>query len=297
LIADDATSGILLRGAFQFFPAWGNAHVTELLVPRSRTELKAVAGTGRLIAGGTDLLVRIRSGSKYNRLIDVTNLADAPASAVRHNRHVELSALAPISRVTAALDGILPGVAAAARVFASVQIRNRATIGGNIANASPAADMLPPLVAAGAVAHIEGVEGERTLSVEELVVGPGQTGLAEDEWIRTIDVPIAEGEDGFCKLGGRSALAISVVSLAWRWHRAGDGRLSGVRLALGAVAPRVRRAPAAEALLEGRLPTSRVVDAAAAALGAATEPIDDVRASAWYRSEVACELLRMALQA
>jgi CO/xanthine dehydrogenase FAD-binding subunit len=126
---------------------------------------------------------------------------------------------------------------------------------------------------------------------------PGQTGLAEDEWIRTIDVPIAEGEDGFCKLGGRSALAISVVSLAWRWHRAGDGRLSGVRLALGAVAPRVRRAPAAEALLEGRVPTPRVIDAAAAALGAATDPIDDVRASAWYRTEVACDLLRMALQA
>jgi len=283
-------------GGCSSLPSEATTHVTELLVPRFWTELKAVAGTGQLIAGGTDLIVRIRSGRRYDRLIDVTNLADAPAPVVRRNSHVEISAVASISRVTAALDGTLPGLAAAAGVFASVQIRNRATIGGNIANASPAADMLPPLVAAGAVARIDGRDGQRIIPVEDLVIGPGRTGLAEDEWIRSFDVPIADGEEGFYKLGGRCAMAISVVSLAWRWRREGDGRLSGVRLALGAVAPTVHRATAAETLLEGRIPSSQVIDEAAAALRASTDPIDDVRASAWYRSEVACDLLRMALQ-
>ena len=271
--------------------------MTELLVPRFRAELKAVAGTGQLIAGGTDLIVRMRAGRRYDRLIDVSNLADGPAAVLRRNGRVEISAMAPISRVTAGLGGILPGLAAAAEVFASVQIRNRATIGGNLANASPAADMLPPLVAAGAVAHVDGPGGERTLPVQEVATGPGQTALGEGEWISTLDVPLPDGEEGFYKLGGRSAMAISVVSLAWRWHRNEDGTLAGVRLAFGAVAPTVRRATATEMVLEGRRPTPPVVKEAVAALGASIDPIDDVRASAWYRGEVSGELLRMALQA
>lgn len=266
-------------------------------MPRSRAELKVVAGTGRLIAGGTDLIVRMRAGRRYDRLIDVSNLTDGPAPVLRRNGRVEISALAPISRVTAGLDGILPGLAAAAEVFASVQIRNRATIGGNLANASPAADMLPPLVVAGAVAHVDGPLSEHTLPIEEIAAGPGQSTLGEGEWLSTLDVPLPDGEEGFYKLGGRSAMAISMVSLAWRWHRNEDGTLTGVRLALGAVAPTVRRAIATETVLEGRPPTPRVIKEAVAALGASIDPIDDVRASAWYRGEVAGELLRMALKA
>lgn len=271
--------------------------MTELLVPRLRSELKAVAGTGRIIAGGTDLIVRMRAGHSYDRLIDVSNLSDGPPPLVRRDGRVEISALAPISKVIAGLNGLLPGLAAAAEVFASVQIRNRATIGGNLANASPAADMLPPLVAAGAVAHVDGPEGERTIPVDQVALGPGQTAIGESEWISTVDVPLPQGEEGFYKLGGRSAMAISMVSLAWRWQKGGDGTLTGVRLAFGAVTPTVRRVTAAETVLEGRRPTPQVVAEAVAAIRASIAPIDDVRASAWYRGEVAGELLRMAVQA
>jgi CO/xanthine dehydrogenase FAD-binding subunit len=210
---------------------------------------------------------------------------------------VELSALAPISRVVGALEGRLPGIDASARLFGSIQIRNRATIGGNLQNASPAADMVPPLVAAGAVAHVEGPDGEREVPVADLAMGPGRTALAVGEWIATVTVPLPEGEEGFRKLGGREAMAISIVNLAWRWTRSEDGTLSGVRLAVGSVAPTVIRSERAEQELEGRRPTPDVIDSALAALRGDVSPIDDVRGSGWYRREVAGRLLEEALRA
>jgi CO/xanthine dehydrogenase FAD-binding subunit len=267
----------------------------ELVVARSRAELRALAPTGKLIAGGTDLLVQIRAGREEHRLIDVSNLSDPPPVMSQLDGSVELSALAPISRVIGALEGRLPGLDASARLFGSIQIRNRATIGGNLQNASPAADMVPPLVAAGAVAHLEGPDGERDMAVADLAAGPGRTVLEPGEWIATVTVPLPDGEEGFRKLGGREAMAISIVNLAWRWSRSEDGTLSGVRLSVGAVAPTVIRAPQAELELEGRRPTPEVIASAVAALRAAISPIDDVRGSAWYRREVAGRLLEEAL--
>jgi CO/xanthine dehydrogenase FAD-binding subunit len=209
---------------------------------------------------------------------------------------VELSAVAPISRVIGALEGRLPGLAASARLFGSIQIRNRATIGGNLQNASPAADMVPPLVVAEAIAHLEGADGTRDVPVAELATGPGRTVLRPGEWIATVTVPLPSGQEGFRKLGGREAMAISIVNLSWRWTRAPDGALTGVRLAVGAAAPTVVRAEQAEQELEGRRPTPEVVAAAAAALRSVISPIDDVRGTAWYRREVAGRLLEEALR-
>lgn len=267
----------------------------ELIIPRSLAELRGVAGSGRLIAGGTDLVVQIRAGRGVSRLIDLTNVNDAPPPVVVSDSTIEISAMAPITSVVSALAGRLPGIAAAARLFGSVQIRNRATFGGNLANASPAGDLIPPLIALEAQAVIEGREGGRVVPVAELATGPGRTVLAADEWISLVRVPVHVGDEGFMKLGGRSAMAISVVSLAWRWTRREDGTLTGVRLALGAVAPTVLRMTEAEEVLEGRKPTSYVADEAAQAIRSATAPIDDVRASAWYRREVAGDLLKQAL--
>jgi CO/xanthine dehydrogenase FAD-binding subunit len=266
-----------------------------LVVATTRAELKELAPTGTLIAGGTDLLVQIRAGRQEARLIDLSNLADPPPVASQRDGSIELSAVAPISRVIGALEGRLPGLAASARLFGSIQIRNRATLGGNLQNASPAADMVPPLVAAGAIAHLEGPETARDVPVAELATGPGRTVRREGEWIATVTVPLPPGEEGFRKLGGREAMAISIVNLAWRWSRGHDGTLSGVRLAVGAAAPTVVRAEQAEQELEGRRPTPEVVAAAAAALRSAISPIDDVRGTAWYRREVAGRLLEEAL--
>jgi CO/xanthine dehydrogenase FAD-binding subunit len=268
----------------------------ELLVARDRAELRELAPTGKLIAGGTDLLVQMRAGRDVSRLIDVSNLSDPPPVMSQTDGSVELSALAPISRVIGALEGRLPGIEASARLFGSIQIRNRATIGGNLQNASPAADLVPPLVAAGAVAHVEGPDGEREVAVADLATGPGRTVLDEGEWIATVTVPLPEGEEGFRKLGGREAMAISIVNIAWRWTRSEDGSLSGVRLVVGSVAPTVIRSEPTEQELEGRRPTPDVITAAVAALRADVSPIDDVRGSAWYRREVAGRLLEEALR-
>jgi CO/xanthine dehydrogenase FAD-binding subunit len=267
----------------------------ELVVAASRADLQHLAPTGRLIAGGTDLLVQMRAGRKVQRLIDVSNLSDPPPVMSQQNGSVELSALAPISRVIGALEGRLPGLDASARLFGSIQIRNRATIGGNLQNASPAADMVPPLVAARAVANVEGSEGRREVPVSDLATGPGRTVLGPGEWIETVTVPLPEGEEGFRKLGGRGAMAISIVNLAWRWTRSDDGTLSGVRLAVGSAGPTVIWAEQAERELEGRRPTPEVVATVIRTLRAEISPIDDVRGSAWYRREVVGRLLEEAL--
>jgi CO/xanthine dehydrogenase FAD-binding subunit len=267
----------------------------ELVVARDRADLTDLAPTGTLIAGGTDLLVQMRAGRDVDRLIDVSNLEDPPPVMSQRDGHVELSALAPISRVIGALEGRLPGLDASARLFGSIQIRNRATIGGNLRNASPAADMVPPLVAAEAVVHVEGPDGPREVAVADLADGPGRTVLQLGEWIATVSVPLPDGEEGFRKLGGRGAMAISIVNLAWRWTRSDDGTLSGVHLAVGAVAPTVIRADQAEQELEGRRPSPEVISSAVAALRASVSPIDDVRGTGWYRREAVGRLLEEAL--
>ncbi|MCZ7532758.1 MAG: FAD binding domain-containing protein [Acidimicrobiia bacterium] len=269
--------------------------MVELLSPATLLDLRTLAGTGRIIAGGTDLIVQMRSGRNETHLIDITNIEDAPPAAIIRSGVAELSAMASITKVVDELNGRLPGIAAAAQVFASLQIRNRATIGGNLANASPAGDMIPPLVAAEAYAVVDGPSGQRRIPVDELITGPGRTVLEPNEWLSLVGVPLFEGEEGFIKLGGRTAMAISIVSLAWRWHRSDHGALTGVRIALGAVAPTVVRAHKAEAILEGQQPTADVVMAATDALQTEISPIGDVRASAGYRQAVAGGLLRQAL--
>jgi CO/xanthine dehydrogenase FAD-binding subunit len=270
--------------------------MTEVLSPRTLKRLRSTVGGGTLIAGGTDLLVQMRAGKSHDRLIDISNLADGPPVVAESNGTLELSALAPITVVVRELNGRLPGIAQAARLFGSVQIRNRATIGGNLANASPAGDMYPPLVAANADAIVDGPNGSRVIPVAEVAIGPGRTSLAPGEWISRLAVPPTSGESGFIKLAGRSALAISIVSMAWRWNRSESGHLSDVRLSLGAVTPTVKRAVNAEAELNGNRPTQAVVDRATAALKAEIAPIDDIRASGWYRLEVAGEILRQAVE-
>jgi CO/xanthine dehydrogenase FAD-binding subunit len=208
---------------------------------------------------------------------------------------VYISALAPVTRVIAELGGVLPGLDALAWLFGSVRIRNRATIGGNLGNASPAGDTIPPLVAAGAVAVLEGASGSRRVAVADIATGPGRTVVGPDEWIDSIEIPLPAGQEGFRKFGTRQADAISIVSLAWRWEQNADGKLTNVSLALGAVAPTVVRARRTEAELEGRRPEPRVVEAAVAALTSDISPIDDMRATARFRREVAGVLLREEL--
>ena len=175
------------------------------------------------------------------------------------------------------------GLRAAIASFASAQIRNRATLGGNLANASPAADSVPPLVAAGAVLTLRSGTGTRRVPADEFALGPGRTCLTPGEWIHTIDATHhPQRQEGFRKIAGRRALAISVVSLAWSWTRTPTG-LQDVRLAAGAVAPTVMRCRQTEEVLTGHTLTSELASTAAATLRGEISPIDDLRATADYR--------------
>jgi CO/xanthine dehydrogenase FAD-binding subunit len=270
--------------------------VTELLLPRSAADIDARPAGTSLLAGGTDVLVQRRAGRPFGTLIDLTNLADAPAPVVVGDDAITMSALAPIGLIATALGAELPGLRAAVAAFASAQIRNRATLGGNLANASPAADCVPPLVAAGARLQVRGAQGTRTVPVDAFALGPGRTVLGDGEWIVTVTVPRApQAEQGFRKIAGRQALAISIVSLAWQWRRDADGTLRDVRLAAGAVAPTVVRCPRAEAVLEAQQPSPEVATAAAGALAAEVSPIDDLRGGAEYRRAALAGALLEAL--
>ncbi len=275
-----------------------------LLMPTALAEVDRIAPGTTLLAGGTDLLVQRRDGLRTGSMADISRLRDAPAPVRYDGGTIRLSALAPLAVLDRDLAGagLLPGLRAAIASFASAQIRNRATLGGNLANASPAGDTIPPLVAAGAIAVLRGPDGVRTVPVAGLITGPRRTGLTPGEWIVSVEiprgtVPQGQAQAGFRKLAGRRALAISIASLAWMWSLRPDGTLSGVRLAAGAVAPVVVRCTGAESVLEGRAPDPDTVRAAVRALDGDIRPIDDLRATAGYRRTALAGVLTEVLLA
>jgi len=200
-------------------------------------------------------------------------------------------------RRSALATEIVPALVEAAASVGAAQIQNRGTIGGNLATASPAGDMLPVLLALDAEVVLGGPRGERTVPIDGFFLSYRQTALAPDELILRLRVPIVPGREvRFRKVGTRRAQAISKVSMALAWRdgtdEGGQRRAwRGVRVALGSVAAVPIRAAGAEAVLEGASPTPEVADLAAEALAAELQPIDDVRSTAEYRRVVAARLL------
>jgi CO/xanthine dehydrogenase FAD-binding subunit len=248
------------------------------------------------IAGGTDVMVRITGeiGEPPARMLDLWRL-DELRGISSDGGAISIGALTTYTdiRRSAACREHLPALVEAAATIGAAQIQNRGTLGGNIANASPAGDTLPVLLALDAEFVVGGARGERTIPASEFWVAYRRTALAPDELILRIVIPVAGGREArFRKVGTRRAQAISKVVLALAWRE--GGRASGwsdVRVALGSVADRPIRAPAAEAALEGRAPTPEAADAAAEALAAEITPIDDVRSTADYRRTVAARVL------
>jgi carbon-monoxide dehydrogenase medium subunit len=197
-----------------------------------------------------------------------------------------------------------PVLAYTASKMAGVQVRNLATVGGNLCNASPAADTAPPLIALNARAVIVGKNGERVVPLEEFFVGVGKSVLAPDEILREILVPrlFPPTHASYLKLEHRAAMDIAIVGVAVFVKPAvasGKQAVMGedVRIVLGAVAPTPMRAKQAEEILRGKeLTEERIREAARLAAGEA-KPIDDVRGSAWYRREMVEVLTRRQLLA
>jgi CO/xanthine dehydrogenase FAD-binding subunit len=259
------------------------------------------------IAGGTDVMVRINGeiGEPPTRMVDLSRVGelrgiviDGPVMALG-----ALTTYTEIRRSGVCLEH-LPALVEAAATIGAAQIQNRGTIGGNIANASPAGDTLPVLLALDATIVVGGPRGERMVAADDFWVAYRRTALAPDELILSVRMPLAGGrETRFRKVGTRRAQAISKVVMALSWRDAepgGNGAAravwSEVRLGLGSVADRPIRARATEAVLAGAAPTPETADAAAEALAAEIVPIDDVRSTAAYRKAVAARVLHRMIR-
>jgi CO/xanthine dehydrogenase FAD-binding subunit len=256
--------------------------------------------TTRVIAGGTDVMVRVRRGMVADgetSLLSVHKIDDM--------RGVRLTAdEVIIGAATTAADLVddrvihehIPILGVVADCLASAQIRSRATIGGNLANASPAGDLINPLLLLDSRLTLASAGDERTVGVEEFFVGPGEALLRRDELL--VDIRVALPATGrvfrFQKAGRRPAMECSVVTAGLAYTPT-DGTLTDVRFAFGSVAPVPLRGHATEAALEGQAPTPETIEIAARAAESEVSPISDIRGSAAYRRALIGEYVRRLL--
>ncbi|MUM77338.1 xanthine dehydrogenase family protein subunit M [Pseudodesulfovibrio sp. F-1] len=272
-----------------------------LLLPTGLNEvldLLAEHPEARVLAGGTDLLVRLRAcGASPGTIVSlerVAGLGRIEALETATGPAVRIGATATMTDLLRSdtVHQRLPLLHRAASAFAAPTVRNAATLGGNICTASPAADTLPALLVMNASVELASRRGARILPIPHFVLGPGRTALEPGEVLSGVVVPVPRGFTfhHFEKVGQRRAMAIAVVSLA-AMLAVEDGRIREARLAWGSVGPTVIRSPEAEAILRGgRLTLSALAEAARAARRAVA-PISDIRASADYRRQVAGNLL------
>jgi carbon-monoxide dehydrogenase medium subunit len=272
----------------------------EYLAPRSLEEalhMLSLRPEAVPLAGGTDLLVQVKEGQR--RVEALLSLKRVPeVHRYTCNGQLALGAAVTVGQIAAdpQVERHYTALALGAGLIGSVQIRNVATVGGNLCNAAPSADTAPPLLVLGAQAVIAGPQGERTLPLESFL-GPGQTVLQRGELLKEIIVPgPAECSGSFyLRHTPRARMDIAVVGVAAA-ITLGDGDvIVEARLALGAVAPVPLRALRAEALLPGHVLDDELLRAAGAAAAQEAQPIDDLRASAEYRRYLVDVLTRRSL--
>jgi carbon-monoxide dehydrogenase medium subunit len=254
----------------------------------------------RVIAGGTDLVLKLRAGTvraahlvSINRIDELGRLALAPDRSLRIGAGVRLADVGRNEVVRASL----PALAHACSVMATCQIRNQGTVAGNLANGSPCADTAAPLLAYDARVELASQGGWREIDLAAFYRDKGTVDIGPGELLTAIVVPAPPPCSGSCyeRLSARSRVDMAAVGVAALVALAPDGVVATVRLALSAVAPTPLRCRDAEALFAGAAPTEALVERAAAACAAAARPIDDVRASAAYRRHLVAVLARRAL--
>ncbi|MCB1436394.1 MAG: xanthine dehydrogenase family protein subunit M [Rhodobiaceae bacterium] len=278
----------------------------EYLAPVTIEEAARALADGRasVLAGGTDLMLQAANGrTPYRgRLVNIRRIAELRGAAITGGR-VRIGALTTVTDILnhAELAKAVPVLRQTADKFASNQIRNMATIGGNICNASPAGDMIIPLLALEAEVELASWDGAkirtREVALEKFFTGPGRTVMERGELLTAVSfaVPEAGHRVRFAKSGPRPALEISTVSAAFA-ATCKDGVTTNVRIVLGAVAPTPIRARSAEALMEGAECSGDLAARAAKAAAGEISPIDDVRASAWYRTHLTEVFVRRLIE-
>jgi CO/xanthine dehydrogenase FAD-binding subunit len=266
-------------------------------------ELRAAHPDAAALAGGTDLMVELNfDKARPPAILDLTRVPELQEWAPEDGR-LRVGAGVTYTRIVDELGDRLPGLAIASRTVGSLQIRNRGTVGGNLATASPAGDALPPLYTSGAEVEVASVRGSRRIPVAELITGPKRTSLAPDELIVAFDQPAATGPQQFAKVGTRNAMVIAVCSFSlalWPERRR-------VATCIGSAGPTPLRAPEAEAFIEGVLDEhdhwerrAELPDVAVQRFGElagqAASPIDDVRGTAAYRRHAVAVMARRTLR-
>lgn len=252
--------------------------------------LADAAGDARIVAGGTDLVVQCRDRRiAPDRVVSLHRIGGL--NGIVADGDLRIGPLVTATRVAreAAIQRRYPALAEGARLVGAWLIQNRATLAGNICNASPAADTIPALLVHGARVRLRGPNGERDVPLEAFLTGPGRTVRDRAEVLTEIVLPPPAGRSGsaYVKLSPRGAMDIAIVGVAARvdLDPAGE-RIAAATIALGAVAPTPIRVPAAEELLAGQPIATAPIAEAARAARAAVRPIDDLRGSAAYRSEM-----------
>jgi aerobic carbon-monoxide dehydrogenase medium subunit len=260
--------------------------------------LAAATGEARVLAGGTDLLVQMRADIVDPELIvDIKRIAETRAvTEERGGWRIGAAVTGAELKEHARLKRAWPGVVEAANLIGSTQVQGRATLGGNLCNGSPAADSVPALIAAGALASLAGPQGRRDLPVEDVMLGPRQLALRKGEIVVSFLLPprAPRSADAYLRFIPRTEMDIAVVGAGVNVTLDGAGVITAARVSLGAVAARVLLVPeAAQAIVGSRLdaPAQQRLEAVARA---ACRPIDDKRGTVEFRIDVAAVLTRRA---
>ncbi|MBI3801106.1 MAG: xanthine dehydrogenase family protein subunit M [Deltaproteobacteria bacterium] len=261
--------------------------------------LSATGEKGRLLAGGTDLLIQMRAGvRKPEQLIDAKSIPELQVLSFNSQDGLRVGAAVPCCRLIEdpAVRQHYPGLVEAAGLIGSVQIQSRCSLGGNLCNGSPAADTTPALIALGAVCHVASSKGTRTVAVEDFVVSPGRTVLQADELLVEFRIPAPKPHSADCyqRFIPRNEMDIAVVGVGAAVTLNGD-TCTAARISLGAVAPTPLFAKEAGASLVGKPLNESTIAAAAALAQQIAVPITDMRGTAEYRKHMVGVLTRRVL--
>lgn len=278
---------------FDYIKPGSPQEVTKLLLKRN--------GDARLFMGGTDVFVRMRDGFFAPKiLIDVKRLPGM--TDIKFSKRTGLSIGAGVDMNTLARHPVVvenyPWLVQAIDSVASYQLRTRATMGGNLCNASPAADTAPAALVLGANLVLRGRRGERIVPIDEFFLGPGKTAIKPGEFLLRIEIPpMSKGAVGrYLKLGRNAHGDLAIVGVAVLGYPDKKSKSGfGFRIALASVAPTPIRVPNAEAILSASPITPDIIQSAADAAMETAKPIDDVRASAKYRKAMVRALTRRAV--
>src|SRR5215467_7890159 len=258
--------------------------------------LSAATGEARVLAGGTDLLVQMRADIvDPDLIVDIKKIAETRAvTEEKGGWRIGAAVTGAELKENARLKKAWPGVIEAANLIGSTQVQGRATLGGNLCNGSPAADSVPALIAAGAMASLAGPNGRRDLPVEDVMLGPRKLALTKGEIVVSFLLPPrpARSSDAYLRFIPRTEMDIAVVGAGVSVTLDGGGTVTAARVSLGAVAARVLLVPeAAQAIIGSRL-EKPAQDRLEAAARAACRPIDDKRGTTEFRIDVAAVLAR-----